>query len=128
VGDRFHVATADFDKAKPRSMRHLFRLRGGFLPSLQSSRPQRLQLIRSGSEIASDRAELISLTFPRGEKVFQAKVGRAPRLPADDAQAIPLMPQLTLPLPGNRQVGEFILNFLSPSFFGVSSFHFLVTN
>jgi hypothetical protein len=60
--------------------------------------------------------------------VFQAKLGREPRLSADDTQAIPLTPQLTLPLPGNRQVGEFILNFLSPSFFGVPSFHFLVTN
>jgi hypothetical protein len=109
-------------------LRHLFCSRGGFFPLLQSRRPQRFQLIRSGSEVAFDRAELISLAFPGGEKVFQAKVGRAPRLPANNTQAIPLTPQLTLPLPGNRQGGEFILNFARASFFGVTSFHFLVTN
>jgi hypothetical protein len=66
VTDRFHVAMADFDKAKPGSLRHLFCLRGRFLPLLQSNQPLRFQLIRFGSKVAFDRADLISLTFPRG--------------------------------------------------------------
>jgi hypothetical protein len=75
--------------------------------------PLGFQLVTQRAVIAALEPPFLSLPLPCLDQVPQTAGSLCRRFPAFRAAAIPLHPELVLPLARNRQPGEFILYRLS---------------